>query len=348
MSAATIDCAAAVDRRVWDAYVREHPQGSFFHLSGWGAAARSAYGYEPIYVTARRNGALAGVLALTDVASPLLGRSLVSTAFTVGGGPLADDEMVLNALLLTAEKAGRARRARYVECRSENAAVEGWAAKRGAYARFAMALPNSDAGALSAVPRKRRAEIRKALAAEASGGLSVRFDGEADVFYALYASALHMHGTPVFPKKFLHALIDMFKDDMEIAVVEHCGRPVASLVSFYFRDVVLPYYIGALHAARGLRAHDLIYWAAMRRAAARGVRVFDFGRSRIGGGAYDYKKHWGAVPEPLVYAVKLIAASAAPNVSPDNLKFALFARAWPRLPLFAANALGPVLAPNFP
>ena len=348
MSAAAIACDAEVDRRAWDAYVRAHPQGSFFHLSGWGVAVRSAYGYEPVYITARRNGVLAGVLPLIDVASPFLGRSLVSTAFTVGGGPLADDETVLNALLGAAEKLGRARRVRYVECRSENAAVEGWTAKRGAYARFAMALPEGDAEALAAVPRKRRAEIRKALAAAADGALSVRFDGEADVFYALYASALHAHGTPVFPKKFLRALMETFRDDLEIAVVEHCGQPAASLLSFYFRDAISPYYIGASRAARGVRAHDLMYWAAMRRAAARGMRVFDFGRSRVGGGAYDYKKHWGAVPEPLVYGVKLIAASAPPNVNPDNPKFALFARAWPRLPLFAANALGPVLAPNFP
>lgn len=344
----TFSVSAETDRCEWDSYVRAQPHGSVFHLAGWCEAAREAYGYEPVYITARRAGALAGVLPLVDVASPLLGRSLVSTAFTVGGGPLGDDEAVRRALLACAEAEGRARRVRYVECRCADAVAPGWIPKRGAHAQFQLALSPDDDSQLGAVPRKRRADIRKALEAEEKGCLSVRYDNDVEGFYRLYASALHAHGTPVYPKKYLYALMREFSNEVEIATVDYQGAPAAALLSFYHHERVAPYYIGTGSEARKSRAHDFIYWSVMRRAARRGCRVFDFGRSRIGVGAYAYKKHWGAQERPVVYAVKLLSAHQAPNVSPGNPAFAVFSKAWPRLPQFAADALGPLLAPNFP
>lgn len=341
--------SADVDAHEWDGFVEAHDAGTMFHLSGWGEVSRAAYGYEPVYITARRDGNLAGVLMLTDVRSPLLGRSLISTAFTVGGGPLADDDAAFSGLLEAAFVIGEERGVRYIECRSDCAADQNrWVAKTGVYAGFTMAIPEDEADNLQAVPRKRRAEIRKSLAAAAAGELSVRHDADIDEFYALYARALKVHGTPVFPKKFLHALVDIFKHRLEIAAVDYRGAPAACLLSFYFRDVVLPYYVGASADARALRAYDYLYWSLMRHAAGRGCRRLDFGRSKIGEGSYQYKKLWGGEPTPLTYGVRLIGASDMPNVNPNNPKFSLFAKTWPYLPLSVANRLGPLLAPNFP
>ncbi|MCK5750759.1 MAG: FemAB family PEP-CTERM system-associated protein [Oricola sp.] len=335
------------DRAAWDAYVRAHPQGSFFHLSGWGEAAKRAYGYEPHYLTAVRNGDLAGVLAMTEAGTPLLGSALVSTAFSVGGGPLADDHDVLTALLGEAAALGREKRAGYIECRSDFSA-DGWREKTGVHANFELPLVADDATALAAIPRKRRAEIRKAIEAANQGVLSVRHDGEPELFYRLYAQSLHRLGTPVFPKRFLDALLSEFPCETEISVVDHQGAPVAALLSFHFRDVILPYYVGATEAARPTRAFDYLYWSAMRRAADKGLACFNFGRSKINSGAYHYKKLWGAEPCSVTHRIKLINMAAMPNVTAHNPKFALFANLWPRLPLSVANSLGPLLAPNFP
>jgi hypothetical protein len=48
--------------------------------------------------------------------------------------------------------------------------------------------------------------------------------------------------------------------------------PLSSVLSFYFRDEVLPYYAGDDEAARDLAANDFKYWELMRRACARGSR----------------------------------------------------------------------------
>lgn len=339
---------APPDPCLWDAYVRAHKDGSIFHLTGWGGAVQSAYHYDALYLTARQGKRIVGVLPLVDVKSPLLGRSLISTPFSVGGGPLADDNCSLEALLNEAVSIGEKAGVKYLECRSNFAGGGDWIAKTGIYAAFKTTLPSSDDDHLNAIPRKRRAEIRKAIAAEQNGALTIRHDGDANEFYALYARSLRQLGTPIFPRSFLDGLIDAFPNDIEITVVSFEGAPVAALLSLYFGDVVLPYYVGACPAARRARAYDYIYWSVMRRAAARGCRTFDFGRSRIDSGSYLYKKLWGVEPAPLTYQAKLIAAAEIANVNPNNPKFALFAKLWPLLPLAVTKALGPLLAPNFP
>lgn len=342
-----ISIDAGCDRAAWDAYVGAHADGTFFHLAGWGAAALRAYGYGTHYITARKENKIVGVLALCDVRSPLLGRSLVSTAFSVGGGPLADDDEARTALIDAAVYLAESERVKHIECRSPVSASH-WREKPQTHACFSMPLIRDDKEALAAIPRKRRAEIRKAIETADQGMLAIRFDRDLGLFYTLYAKSLRRLGTPVFPKAFLEALSEEFSDNFEIAIVDHDGTPLAALVSFYFRDAVLPYYVGAGDKARETRAFDFLYWSVMRRAAAKGIATFDFGRSKIGSGAYAYKKLWGIEPAPLTYSIRPVTASTAPDVSPANPKFALFSSLWPRLPLSVTNRLGPLLAPNFP
>ncbi len=343
----SVTCETQCDSAEWDGFVHAHPDGTFFHLSGWGKAAKTAYGYETFYITVRREGALAGVLPLTWARTPLLGASLISTAFSVGGGPLANDDEALRALLQAAEKLGEDNAVHYIECRSDFE-TENWRMQSGLHAGFATELLQNEADALTAIPRKRRAEIRKAIDAAHKGDLTVHHHGAPDLFYRLYAQSLHRLGTPVFPRRFVSALMDAFSKETEIAVVEHHGEPVAALLSFYFKDTVLPYYIGAAEQARPTRAFDFIYWSVMRRAAEKGYGRFDFGRSKINTGAYAYKKLWGIEPHPLTYRIRLIRDEALPDINASNPKFAVFSKLWPRLPGFAANRIGPLLAPNFP
>ncbi len=336
------------DRAEWDAFVRQHPDGSFFHLSGWCEAIKSAYGYEPIYLTARRDSIIVGILPLIDVRAPLLGRSLISTAFTIGGGPIADDDEVLGALLDAAAVEGEKRRVHYAECRCNFNADNDWLKKPGISAVFRLAMPQDTDEALKAIPKRRRADVRKGLKAAESGQLAVRHDGSPETFYKLYSGSLRRLGTPVFSRKFLSSLLAQFITQSEISVVEHNGAPVAALLTFYFNEVALPYYVGANTQARAIHAFDFLYWTVMRRAVSKGCSVFDFGRSRIDSGAYQYKKLWGAEPEPLVYRTRLVTATSLPDISAGNPKFARISQLWPRLPLAVTNRLGPLLAPNFP
>jgi hypothetical protein len=69
--------------------------------------------------------------------------------------------------------------------------------------------------------------------------------------------------------------------------------------------------------------------------------MYDFGRSKLGTGAFAFKHNWGFEPEHLHYRYRLAPGAAIPDHNPLNPKYRMFIAAWKRLPLPVANLLGP-------
>ena len=330
--------AAAAPR--WDRFVEAHPEATFFHRAGWQRVLERGLGHAAHFLYAERSGVIEAVLPLAHVRSRLFGNALVSTPLCVYGGAVARTDDARAALEAEACRRAEAMGVDWLELRHRAPVHPDWPAKREQYATFRKALdPDPDAN-LAAIPRKQRAVIRKGIA----HGLTGRVDDDLARFYPVFAESVRNLGTPVFPKRYFRELRDVFGDACEILCIEHAGRTVAAVMSFYFRDEVLPYHGGGIRAARHLHANDFMYWELMRRAAERGVRVFDYGRSKVGTGAYDFKRHWGFTPEPLHYEYHLVRAAAVPDVSPLNPRYRLFIGAWQRLPLPLARLVGPMLA----
>jgi FemAB-related protein (PEP-CTERM system-associated) len=191
-----------------------------------------------------------------------------------------------------------------------------------------------------AIPRKQRAMVRKGMKHELVGEL----DGGVERFFPIYSDSVRRLGTPVFGRRYFEALMTEFGRDCEVLTVTRDGEPVSSVLSFYFRDQVLPYYGGGTEQAREVAGYDFLYWDLMRRACERGYRVFDYGRSKVGTGSYSFKKNWGFEPEPLHYEYHLVRAKAVPDINPLNPKYRLFIAAWKHLPLPVANLLGPMIS----
>ena len=84
----------------------------------------------------------------------------------------------------------------------------------------------------------------------------------------------------------------------------------------------------------------------MRRGCARGLKVFDFGRSKRGTGSFDFKKNWGFEATPLVYEYFLVTDETVPEINPLNPKYRLFIQAWKKMPLAVANIVGPYIVKN--
>ncbi len=172
--------------------------------------------------------------------------------------------------------------------------------------------------------------------------LTSAIESDFDAFFALYADNVHRHGTPAFAKKYFQSLARRFGQDCDILLVRDAQHtPLSGVLSFYFRDEVLPYYAGDAVAARAVAANDFKYWELMRHAAARRVRVFDFGRSKRGTGSFDFKKNWGFEPTPLHYQYCLYQRDSIPQNNPSNKKFRLLIETWKKMPIQLANLIGP-------
>ena len=79
----------------------------------------------------------------------------------------------------------------------------------------------------------------------------------------------------------------------------------------------------------------------MRRACERGCRLFDFGRSKLGTGAFAFKNNWGFEPTPLVYQFGWPPGRKSRTSTRSTRNTPLFIAAWKRLPLAVATRLGP-------
>ncbi|HEX8222266.1 MAG TPA: FemAB family XrtA/PEP-CTERM system-associated protein [Allosphingosinicella sp.] len=325
-------------RRI-DAFVADHPEAELFHRPAWTLGVEQGTGQPGRYLVAEDGaGRLAGLLPLTRIRSPIFGSALVSSGFGVGGGIVAGTRSAAEALAGAASSLAKREGCPSVTLRGGRL-PDGWALEQGVHAGFLRDLPAGDEAILRSIPRKQRAEVRRAL----SLGLEVRHASAADALddhYRVYSESVRNLGTPVFPRALFEAMARLWSEQADIVTVSAGGRPVASVLSFYFKGVVHPYWGGGTQEARALRANDLLYFELMRRAAARGCTGFDFGRSKVGSGAYAFKKNWGFAPRPLTYATR----GERRDLDPRSPRYRLQTAAWRRLPLPLANRLGPILA----
>lgn len=334
-----IDTYQAADAADWDAYVHDHQEGSFFHLAGWHQVLQEGLGHTPHYLLARRDQQIIGVFPLAEVKSWLFGHHLSALPFCVYGGPLADSEAVRQSLLRAAIQHAEQLQVDDLEIRCRQPILH-HALTRDLYYGFRRHFTGDHDTDLKAIPRKQRAMVRKGI----NAGLSYTIDENWQDFLLCYDTSVRNLGTPAFPRRYFSALKKTFADRIDVLTVRDQGRPVASVLSFYFRDEVLPYYGGGTSAARHLAANDYMYWQLMNHAARRGARLFDFGRSKAGTGAFAFKKNWGFEPTPLPYQYHLVRASAMPEINPNNPKYALMIALWKKLPLSVSRVLGPFIS----
>ena len=326
----------------WDVFVLGCPEATFFHRAGWQRVLRDTQRHDTYFLYCEADGCIVGVLPLAHIRSWLFGSSLVSLPFAVYGGVAATNPAAADALEAEAQRLAQQLGVAHLELRNVKTRHADWPAQD-LYVTFRKAiLPDEEANML-AIPRKQRAMVRKGIKNELRGEV----DTGVERFFPLYADNVHRHGTPALARRYFEALLREFGPDAEVlTVVAPDGRALSSVLSFYFRDEVLPYYAGDHVDARDLAANDFKYWDLMRRACARGLKLFDYGRSKQGTGPYAFKKNWGFEPTPLSYEYCLYKRDAVPQNNPANAKFRLMIETWRRMPLGLANWLGPVVIRN--
>lgn len=338
------DLADAGERTRIEAFVGEHLDGTPFHLPVWGEATAAGCGQDFRMLLAEDGGVLTGVVPLTHVRSPLFGAALVSTGFGVGGGVLASDPAAGAALAAAAVELARELRCPTIEMRG-GVPIDGagWTWDDSRYVGFVRPLARDDDAELLAIPRKQRADVRKALAEPFEIAIGRDRAALAEHFH-VYGTSVRNLGTPVFPRSLFAEVVRRFGDDADVLTVRHGGVAVASVLSVYWRGTVYPYWGGGTAAARGLRANERMYFELMRHARAKCCTAFDFGRSKVGTGPAAYKKNWGFVGTPLGYPTWTADGERPRDASPLNPKYRLKIAAWQKLPVAVANRVGPFIA----
>lgn len=331
------------DAARWDEYVKRHAVSSFCHFSGWQRVIERTWRHQQLSLIAERDGGLCGLLPLFHIDSRWFGSMLISTPNAVYGGAIADDAESHRALIESAKALAVSLRVDYLELR--NTALTNEEVydrdfhRQNLYVSFDHPIASDEEALMKSFPRDVRRMIRLGIA----GGLRSQIGREEllDDFYEVYATSLRNLGTPVFPKKLFAEFLREFPASSDILLIRQNGRIAAGVLSFYFRDTVMPYYGGAYREFNRAGVNNFMYWELMRLSAARGFTRFDFGRSKIGTGAYQFKSGWRMTERSLPYKFLLVRSGKMPNLNPTNPNFKLMIEIWKRMPLGLTKMIGP-------
>lgn len=335
----------------WDRFVRQTPGSTFFHQLGWRWLVERVFGHRAHYLLARKGERITGVLPMFELKSRLFGHSLVSIPFAIGGGILSGDPETERLLLDEARGLAEDRGVDYLELRSEKPVSEEMVTKD-LYVTFRANLADTAEGE-DALLRRMDRKRRQMMTYVSKAGFEHRVAGieELPLFYDLFCQSMRHHGTPVYPRLFLHEILDRHPADTNLFFVHHEGRPVAGVLNLMWHGVIMPFYAGAdrSRGPRGARGvDDYLYLSIMRWGREHGFRTFDFGRSKRGTGAHAFKARWGMEEIPLAYQYHLVKARELPNVSPANPKYQALIKVWQRLPLSVTRLLGPRIIRSIP
>jgi len=344
MNVITLNTAA--DAALWNEFVLSRPDASGYHTLAWREVVTRAFGHPTFYLMAKdHHDTVRGVLPLVLTKSPLFGSFLTSLAFFNYGGILAEDQRIAGELLSRASDVAYKLGAGHIELRQATPLETDWPVSRHKVS-MRLALPADSETLFKSYPSKLRSQIRRGQ----KEGMEVRIGtGELlDDYYSVFSRCMRDLGTPVYEKGFFRAIVDAFPKETRLFVVSLQQRPLAAGLVYGFRRVLeIPWAASDKRYGR-LAPNMLLYHAVLEYACREGFTEFDFGRSSVDSGTYRFKQQWGAQPRPLYWYYWLAQGREIPRLNPDNPKFKFAISLWQRLPLFAANLIGPHIVKYLP
>jgi len=326
-----------------DAFVSQRPDAKICHLPAWGVMVAQATGQKQFYLVARDNNKVCGVLPLTHIRSFLFGNHMVSQGISNYGGMLADSPEARDALFEFAVDLAKRLNCESIEFRNSEPLSYNLESRKGKISMH-LRLSSDPEEIWKSFNPKVRNQVRKA---EKSNIIVANGRSELlDDFYRVYAIRMHQLGTPAYPRKLMHSILQGFPDYSQIFMVRLDKVIIgAGFVICYNGLVEIPW-AATLVEYNNLCPNNLLYWSIIKYSCLAGATYFDFGRCTIGGGTYQFKEQWGPEPVELHYQYWVRPGRQLSILSPDTPKYQKKTEMWKKLPLWTANLLGPYISRN--
>ncbi len=322
---------------LWDGYVQRSAGATIGHMFAWQSVIREAYGHEAFYLMATDGSTVKGIFPLVLVKS-FLGTALTSMPFMDYGGICADDQETAQALLDHAMRLMRERHCRVLEIRQASPVVR-VGISRSDKVSMLLDLSGGVDTLWRSLPAKVRNQVRKA---EKSGLTAITGGLELlDEFYNVFAVNMRDLGSPVHSQTFFHQIGMAFGPRMRVILVRHGQNTVGGAVCLFFKDTMLVPWASSLREHFAKCPNNLLYWEAIQHGCKHGYRTFDFGRSSINSGTFEFKKQWGAQPLMLPWQLLTQDGRFGSTLSVSDGRYRVLAAIWRRLPVSVSRVLGP-------
>jgi FemAB-related protein (PEP-CTERM system-associated) len=329
----------------WDAYVDAHPRGNLYHLRAWATTAARAYRLRTPFLVARaRAGApISGALPLFVIDNPAR-RYVTSGLFGAYGALLADSDEARAALLDAARAVTKRVRAYYLTLKAidEPVCPPGFVERS-----MGVVATLSLEGGPDLIWKRFRDKIRNAIRKAQKSELELRVGpDELPRFYDVLAGNYHRKGTPVYGYAIMRELAAALGDRAEAVTLWKGDEAISGALVVYYKDTVYVPFCSSRAEHFKLNPNNLIYWEIMRRAAARGMKTLDFGRSPVESSSLAFKLGWGAITTPQPYFIHT-ARGNPPGLNTEDASVQRLIQFWQKLPRPVADALGPSIHRRF-
>lgn len=336
---------------VWDGFVEAHPGSTMYHLYGWRGVLEGTFGYRSYYLAARdETGQVAGILPLVVMRDILGRRYLISNPFANFAGLCASSSEVGRALLERAFGIARHEKVQYLELRQLGERLDADLVQEPIPAKesFVTLMLDLSAGAESLwsnISSRNRGKVRKAEKSGLRMDLGLQYMG---AFHSVLAHNLKHLGTPVHPLRFFETLAEVFPERVNLLVLKQASEVVSVMFLFKFKNILAEPWVASLREYNRVYVNNLLYWKAIEYACQNGYTTFDFGRSTVDSGTFNFKLQWGARPVQLYYHYYLHRADAVPVVDANENQYARYIDLWRKLPLKLTKIMGPRLVKYVP
>jgi FemAB-related protein (PEP-CTERM system-associated) len=335
------------DRHLWDQYVSACAKTTPYHRFAWGQAIEKSYGFEAIYVGAFYYDNLVGIMPLIRMGVPLRQKSLISLPYCDGAGAIADNQEALDALIAFANNDIAKDTQEPVELRNaDTTMVDPDTLADGQKVRMLLSLAATPDEQMANFKSKLRSQIRKAE----KNGLTSKvieyndtddFAKHVDEFYAVFAGNMHSLGSPVHSKAWFMAVLSGYANNAYMVLVYKDETVVGGGIVLLNNNTASIPWASTNAQYNRLAPNMLLYWTVLSEAITKGAQVFDFGRSTLNEGTYNFKKQWGSQPAPLNW-VRYENGNLVEVVDlGKSTARELLETMWQKLPLWLVNYVGP-------
>ncbi len=331
----------------WDEYIEKSRTATFFHQLGWKNLLEKVLGYEPFYLMAEEDGRVKGILPLFLTKSRFLGKALISIPFAVYGGICADDEETSLFLFEEAKKLAKEKNVDYLELRNLYENNFGLIENPIHYT-FIIELPDKVETLWNGLKRKARGAVRKGIKSDLEVEISFEGIDRLEDFYPIFAHSLRNLGSFILPFKYFKTLKEEFDKRIVMVFIRHKEEVVASVLTFLFKDMIIPYYGGCLSKSLEYSPNNLMYWKLMEYGIENGYKFFDFGKSKKGTGSFEFKENFGFEPKPLHYQYYLNEIDKMPDPGILSWEYRWAKRLIKKVPLGITKIIGPEIVKHLP
>jgi len=333
------------DEKSWNAYVHNSNTSTFYHQIGWRNVVEKTYKHKPIYLVAKEEDEIKGVLPLFLMKSMFFGKKLVSVPFAPYGGACADNETVEKALIEEGKRITKDWVSDYLELRTISESNTPGLISKSLYVTSILELEQDSAVVWN---EKLKRNKRKTIAKSEKRNLSMEWTNETNEFYKMYAHNMRDLGSPVHSNKFFKNILHELLNNSKVLTVKRDGNVLYAAFYLFYKDTVINNWSSTLEEYRKYYPTDFGIWNAIKYSCENGYKYYDFGRSQENSANLEFKMRWSAETKQLHYHYYLNNAKDVPNITATNPKRQMFAKVWSKLPLGLTTTAGPLLRKGIP